>query len=165
MERSSGPVSYEIRHLPVSSFPELPAYVSEMLDEMHCLIPQTYEAHRPENVIHGNFEMPSSSDWAVLCSMDGTVSLDVFFASTPGKYMQLASFSETERLQLNPGTKVLGFNWGIDPATPESVHQAQVGMKPRPARLEHDAVADSEIDHNTSYHYYAGGMWILVDMP
>ena len=38
---------YLIRHLPVSSFPELPSAVVGLLNLRSCVIPQTYEAHRP----------------------------------------------------------------------------------------------------------------------
>ena len=40
--------SYLIRHLPVSSFPGLPEALTAQLNHRGCLIPQTYEAHRPE---------------------------------------------------------------------------------------------------------------------
>src|SRR5665213_1267661 len=59
-------VAYRIRHLPVSSFPDLPAPIAEILNQRGCLVPQTYEAHRPENVIHASLESAGSSDWAVL---------------------------------------------------------------------------------------------------
>ena len=114
---------YLIRHLPVNSFPELPAAIGEQLNERGCLIPQTYEAHEPENVVHASLERQGSSDWAVLCSVKGTVSLLVFLdGSGP---VVLASAPETERLQAHDPSGVLGFNWGIDPATPERVHEAQ----------------------------------------
>jgi hypothetical protein len=95
---------YLIRHLPVSSFPELPAGIVDLLNRRGCTIPQTYEAHRPENVVHASLEHAGSSDWAVLCSVQGTVSLLVFFngASAGGRTAQpvvLASALETERLQ------------------------------------------------------------------
>ena len=57
---------YRIRHLPVSSFPEMPPALATLLTQRSCLIPQTYQARGPENVIHGSFEGPGSSDWAVL---------------------------------------------------------------------------------------------------
>ena len=41
------PTPYLIRHLPVSSFPDLPPAVQEQLNHRGCLIPQTYEAHQP----------------------------------------------------------------------------------------------------------------------
>ena len=51
-----------IRHLPVSSFPQLPANVAGALNQRGCMIPQTYEAHGPENVVHASLERAASSD-------------------------------------------------------------------------------------------------------
>lgn len=157
---------YLIRHLPVDSFPELPITVQAELARRECLIPQTYEAHRPENVVHGSFEGPGSHDWAVLCSAHGTVSLLVFFASHPGEPpFVLASAPETEHLQAHPADTTLGFNWGIDAASPAQVHDAQAGLNPRPPMIDHDALADSTVEHRTIYHFYAKGAWTLLEMP
>jgi hypothetical protein len=163
---------FVIRHLPVSSFPQLPEAVAKALMERGCLIPQTYQAHRPENVVEASLERPGSTDWAVLCSAKGTVSLLVFFGSAaegPGGAAQaqvLASAVETERLQAHGGVGgVLGFNWGIDPATPEQVHEAQAGMDKRPARVDHDALADTLVDQHTVYHFYSHGAWVALAMP
>jgi hypothetical protein len=153
---------YLIRHLPVSSFPDLPAAVQDQLNLRGCLIPQTYEAHRPENVIHASFERPGSSDWAVLCSAQGTVSLLVFFESRSTQPAVLASAPETERLQAHDPSGVLGFNWGIDPASPEQVREAQAGMEHRPPLLDHDALADTLVDHHTVYHFYLRSAWIVL---
>ena len=90
---------YLIRHLPVSSFPDLPASVADLLNQRGCLIPQTYEAHQPENVIHAGFERAESLDWAVLCSAQGTVSLLVFF-----------SLNRCSRLQLGHRPRVAAAN-------------------------------------------------------
>jgi hypothetical protein len=156
---------YLIRHLPVSSFPDLPAGVQEALNLRGCLIPQTYEAHRPENVVHASLERAGSSDWAVLCSVQGTVSLLVFFGGNAAQPLVLASAPETQRLQAHPSSSALGFNWGIDPASPQRIHEAQVGLAPRPAKLDHDALADSVVDQKTIYHFYAKNAWILLEMP
>jgi hypothetical protein len=143
---------YLIRHLPVSSFPQLPASVQDELNRRGCLIPQTYEARGPENVVHASLEKKGSTDWAVLCSTHGTVSLLVFFGDADGAQPTvLASAPETERLQPSGGG-ALGFNWAIDAATPLQVHQAQAGMRRRPAMLDHDALADSLVDDKTVYH-------------
>lgn len=164
VERDGRIVNYRIQHLPVSSFPDLPRTVSAALNDLECTIPQTYQAHRPENVIHGSFESRGSSDWAVLCSAHGKVSLLVFFDSAAGKYQQLASFAETQRLQPRHPSGEMGFDWAIDAASPDTVRQAQIGLTPRPRRLDHDAVANTVIDQRTQYHFYAGS-WILVDLP
>ena len=158
---------YLIRHLPVSSFPALPPAVAEVLNQRGCSIPQTYEAHRPENVVHGSFQRSGSSDWAVLFSANGTVSLLVFFgAAGPGQVTPgvLATAEETSRLQAHDPSGVLGFNWGIDAATPRQVHDVQAGLAPRPAPPDHDAVADSVIDRWTIYHLYKDSAWQVLEM-
>ena len=158
-------VAYVIRHLPVSSYPELPAAVAAELEARGCLIPQTYEAHRPENVIHGSLERAGTTDWAVLCSVGGRVQLLVFFASgAAASPAVLAEHMEIDRLQSRnsgeaDGAGVMGFNWGIDPASPAVVHQAQLAMAHRPATPDHDSVADSVIDHRTVYHLFRNGAW------
>jgi hypothetical protein len=168
--------AYMIHRLPVSSFPELPPGVVGALTRRGCRIPQSYEAHRPENVIHASLERPGSSDWAVLCSNGGTVSLLVFFegkGTTAGpagepldsKPVLLASAPETQYLDAHDGSGVLGFDWAIDKATPDQVHAAQDGMAHRPARLDHDAVAETIVEHRTVYHFYEKNAWAIVALP
>ncbi|MFZ1083943.1 MAG: hypothetical protein WAN35_03125 [Terracidiphilus sp.] len=158
-------IPYLIRHLPVSAFPDLPASFVNLLNRRNCLIPQSYEAHHPENVIHASLERSGSSDWAVLCSERGTVSLLVYFSSAPADLHVLAAAPETERLQAHDASGVLGFNWAIDPATPEQIRTAQIGLLHRPALLDHDALADSLIDRHTIYHFYLKNAWIVLEMP
>ncbi|MGB8030707.1 MAG: hypothetical protein WCF30_13720 [Terracidiphilus sp.] len=157
------PTPFLIRRLPISSFPSLPPVVQEKLSDRGCLIPQSYEARQPENVIHASLERPGSSDWAVLCSAQGTVSLLVFFGSGSSQPFTLASAPETERLQSHGFSGVLGFNWAIDPASPQDVHEAQLSMRHPPPRIDHDALADSVIDQRTVYHFYLSNAWTLID--
>jgi hypothetical protein len=158
-------VPYRIRNLPVSSFPELPAAIAEALTARGCVIPQTYEAKHPENVIHGSLERPGSNDWAVLCATTGRVSLLVFLASaSPAKPEVLAAAAETDRLQAHDLTGELGFNWGIDPASPRRVHDAQAGMAHRPPAPDHDCIAETTLDRQTIYHLYENGAWKKVDV-
>jgi hypothetical protein len=156
---------YLIHRLPVSSFPDLPDTVAEELGVRGCMIPQTYQAHRPENVVHASLEKSGSLDWAVLCSTRGTVRLLVFFASSPEKPTELASVSETESLQAHDRSGVLGFSWGIDPASPQRVREAQAAMEHHPPLLDHDALADTNLEKGTVYHFYSKNRWTLVEMP
>ncbi len=156
---------YLIRHLPISSFPEIPPELAALLNGRGCLIPQTYEAHHPENVIHASLERAGSLDWAVLCSAEGTVSLLVYFASAPTRLHTLAAAPETERLQAHNPSGVLGFNWGIDPASPQQIRTAQIGLLHRPAPVDHDALADTLIDRRTVYHFYLKSVWVVLEMP
>jgi hypothetical protein len=153
---------YRIRHLPVSSFPDLPAPIAAALTTRGCLIPQSYEAHRPENVIHGSFERAGSEDWAVLCSVRTTVSLLVFFSSAAGNPAVLVEAAETSRLDTHDASGELGFNWGLDRAAPGRIHDAQASMRHRPPVPDHDAIADSTLDGKTIYHLYQDDAWQKV---
>ncbi|HXS77118.1 MAG TPA: hypothetical protein VN753_13155 [Terracidiphilus sp.] len=157
-------VSYLIRRLPVDSFPDLPNVVASALTERGCLIPQTYQAHHPENVIHASFDRSGSSDWAVLCSAHGRVELLVFFARLPGKAMTVTSASEHERIQRHDSSGVYGFDWGIDPVSPKQVREAQSGMHSS-ARVDHDALADTIVNQKTVYRFYTNDEWMKLDLP
>jgi hypothetical protein len=157
-------VAYLIRRLPVSSFPELPAVVADSLTQRGCSIPQTYQAHRPENVVHASFEQPGSSDWAVLCASEGAVSLLVFFESDLEHPEVLTTSPEKQRLQVHDLTGVMGFNWGIDPASPRQVREAQAAMAHRPTVPDHDALADTILEKGTIYHFYAKKAWTTLEM-
>lgn len=158
-------VSYLIRRLPVDSFPDLPDAVATTLTQRGCLIPQTYQAHHPENVIHASFDRSGSSDWAVLCSAHGMVELLVFFARIPGKAMTVESVPELERIQRHGSTGVFGFDWGIDPVSPKRVREAQSGLEHHAAQVDHDALADTVLNEKTSYHFYSHEKWIKLDLP
>src|ERR1700744_4227940 len=86
-----GDQSFAFRMLPPATFTELPAPVLHDLEKRHCMIPQTYEARNPENVIHGAFREPGSNDWAVLCSQDGTSTLLVYWNGASAKPAELAA--------------------------------------------------------------------------
>jgi len=150
--------AYIVRHLPVAAFPDLPETVAQVLAARGCTIPQSFEAHGPENVVRGSFERAGSADWAALCSVDGTVSLLVFFASAQEKPVVLATAAETARLQPRPGTAELGFNWAIDPASPARVREAQIGRGQK-LQAEHDALADSVLEQKVVYRYFDNGNW------
>jgi hypothetical protein len=154
---------YKVEHLPASSFPALPTAVAAELNRRGCLIPQTYEAHGPENVIHGSFKRPGEKDWAVLCSVHGTVYLLVFFDGAAASPEVLSTAAETSRLELSNASGKMEFDWGIDVATPELVHETQSEMRRRPAKADHDAIADSMIDGATVYRFYAGNGWTTVE--
>jgi hypothetical protein len=157
--------SYLIRRLPVSSFPDLPNTIADILNIRGCMIPQTYQAHHPENVVHASLERSGSSDWAVLCSSQGSVTLLVFFGSAPRKPVTLASAAETKRLQVYDASRILGFNWGIDPASPQQVREAQAGLEHHQPLIDHDALGDSVLDKRTVYRFYTKNAWMVLEVP
>ena len=152
-------MNYRIRRLPVSAFPELPAAVRTTLEGRACMVPQTYEARRPENVVHGELWQKGSLDWAVLCSRDGSTSLLVFRSNALALPIELESGKDIDRLQarLN-GT--LGFAWGLDIAVPATVRRL-VGSKTGP--IDHDGIQMSIVEKSSEIHYYQNGRWLEFD--
>lgn len=146
----SGSLLYRIRLLPAASFPDLPAAVREQLRSRACLVPQSYEAHQPENVIHGAFERAGASDWAVLCTHNQTTTLLVFFGSDLAKPAAIERRPDSDWIATN-GERALGFAWAID-----TVRAAQI---PGDARYDHDAIRSSFLEQRSTLHYYGNGSW------
>ncbi len=151
-------VSYRIRLLPLSSFPGLPAEVAAQLSRRRCMIPQTYEAKQPENVIEGAFQAAGASDWAALCSAGGTTTLYVFLAGQFDDPTALRSQPDTAWLGANPGEAVLGSAWGIALRTAKQLRSLPQ-LRGLPA-IDHDAVDDARLERSVTIHYYQGGRWL-----
>jgi hypothetical protein len=124
------------------------------------MIPQTYEAKQPENVIHGAFHAPGAMDWAALCSAGGTTTLYVFFAGQFDDPAALRSQPDTAWLGADPGESVLGSAWGIAARTAEQLRSLPE-FRSLPA-LDHDAIDDAHLEHTTTVHYDHAGRWLTV---
>lgn len=145
---------YQIRLLPISSFPQLPAPVAQEISRRGCMIPQTYAARRPENVIHGSFEKKGSDDWALLCSANRSTTLYVFFQS---------DFANPIALRHQPDNEWLGMEWSLD-------YGSAWGIAARPATFiqprdsaDHDGVDDAFIEKSIIVHYFHDGRWTTID--
>ncbi|GGG92480.1 hypothetical protein [Silvibacterium dinghuense] len=148
-------VSYRIRLMPLNSFPDLPRAVEKTLEQRGCLIPQTYEARQLENVIHGSFEKQGTSDWAVLCSTNGTTALLVFFASQPGVAIMLRRQPDAQWLG-SESVGEYGSAWGIAVAPASQVTAA---MGRGAALADHDGIADTNVERSNAVHYFHEGKW------
>jgi hypothetical protein len=149
--------SYHLRRLPLSSFPDLPPSVSSILAQRGCMIPQTWEAHRPENVIHGAFYQAGHQDWAVLCSQRGESSLLVF-RDGMGMPLELASYRDKDRLAPTTAAGQLGYAWAIDSASPTRLRQFAPGQ-----RFEHQGIEDSLVEYSSILHYWRDGQWLSIE--
>ncbi|MGC2581725.1 MAG: hypothetical protein WA399_06475 [Acidobacteriaceae bacterium] len=154
------PVSYRIRLLPLSSFPALPGEIVAQLSRRRCMIPQTYEAKQPENVIHGGFHAPGADDWAALCSADGTTTLYVFFAGRFDTPTALRSQPDTAWLGHDPGESVLGSAWGIATRTADQMRASPEFE--RVLTIDHDAIDDARLERTLTVHYDQGGKWLAI---
>ena len=127
------PTPYLIRHLPVSSFPQLPP-------PSRTRSPTAAASFRkPTRRTSRKMSFtPASSTMARPTGPSSAPSMELSRCwsssrAAPATPCVLASAPETERLQSHGSSGVLGFNWGIDPASPEQVHEAQMDMPHPPA--------------------------------
>jgi hypothetical protein len=151
-------IAYRIRLLPITSFPDLPAPVAAELSRRECMIPQSFEAKQPENVIHGSFRAPGSSDWAALCSSREVTTLYVFFASQSASPIALRSQPDSAWLGAEPGSSVFGSSWGI--AVRTSVELRASPELRRGLSIDHDAIDDARLERSLTIHYFQAGRWI-----
>jgi hypothetical protein len=152
---------YRIRLLPPASFPNLPPAIVSQLNAQHCMIPQTFEARKPENVIRGEFEASGSTDWAVLCSHDGSTDLLVFFHSAPEKPFTLATIKNTDRLAADTPSDPLGSAWGISTIPPDGMRHTPGVHQHGP--FNHDGIEDDFIEHASTVRYYRNGSWLALE--
>src|ERR1700753_1613251 len=155
-----GDQSYAFRLLPPSSFTELPAPVLKDLERRHCMIPQSFEARTPENVIHGAFRQAGSTDWAVLCSQDGTSMLIVYWGGSAAHYAELAVQADIDTADPHDETSVLGYARAIDPASPSSIGETLANKPYGP--FDHDGIKDAHVEKSSVIHYYKNGTWMTL---
>lgn len=156
-------ISYRIRLLPVSSFPDLPAAIAGQLGSRRCMIPQTFEAQAPENVIEGALRAPGSSDWAVLCSAAGTTTLYVFLAGQFDSPVAIRSQPDTAWLGADPGSSTFGSAWGI--AVRGATNLRASRQLHGAADFNHDGIEDSHLEHASTVHYCLDGHWLTLAGP
>ncbi len=155
-----GDQSYAFRMLPPASFTEVPAAIRSDLLKRHCLIPQTYEARTPENVIHGAFREKGSSDWAALCSQNGTTTLLIYWDGSATKPVETAAQLDTDTADPHNETNLLGYARGIDPASPKSISET-IANKPY-GPFDHDGIRDAHIEKSSVIHYFKNGTWLTL---
>ncbi|HEX4004840.1 MAG TPA: hypothetical protein VHX60_01570 [Acidobacteriaceae bacterium] len=153
--------TYRIRLLPVASFPDLPQAVASQLTRRGCMIPQSFEAQQPENVIHGSFRAAGSSDWAALCSIDSSTTLYVFLAGQFGNPITVRSQPDTQWLGADPGNSIFGSSWGIavrSAANLRASHQLHGA-----ATYDHDGIEDARLERSATVRYWDDGHWLVLD--
>lgn len=155
-----GDQSYTFRMLPPNSFPDLPVAVLRDLEKRHCLIPQTYEARRPENVIHGAFREKGSTDWSVLCSQKGTSTLLIYWSGSAAKPTEIAAQLDTDTADPHGETSILGYARGIDSASPTTINQTLANRPFGP--FDHDGIKDAHIEKSSVIHYFKNDTWMTL---
>jgi hypothetical protein len=141
-----------VRLLP-RAFPELPKNLLRELERRGCQIPQAYTDRR-HNVIEGEFARPGQTDWAVLCSSRGFISLLVFWNGSERKPTQLWTSPEGGGSQIFAGF--------IRPVGEELImrhYRAYGGPKPPP--IGHEGIESGGESASVVFYCYRG-KWLRL---
>ena len=152
----------EIRRLPASAFPELPAVIRGDLDRRQCTIPQAYGYPRAHNVIRGSFTAKGQADWAVLCSQGGESTILVFKGGSIESVSQLAKGPDKNLLQV-VGEGKIGYSRLISPVNGGSIvrYYREFGG-PKPPPIDHEGIEDSFVGKASVILFYYSGAWLRL---
>lgn len=149
-----------IVRLPPSAFPLLPGAVVKELERRGCTIPQEGIGKKPSNVIRGHFAKPGQTDWAVLCSLNGSSAILVFWNGAAADPGEVARREDRIFLQGIGGDEI-AFSRSISVVGSGVIltHYKAYGG-PTPPPLDHQGIDDSFLEKASSVHYFFKGKWL-----
>ena len=153
--------------LPPSAFPGLPVPVIAELDRRGCTIPQFAGPATPNNIIRGEFARPGQIDWAVLCSVNQTSSILVFWNGSAENPAEIEPLSDSIYLWTEDGIQGSPFGRSLSTAGADYIlaHNC-IANEPCPSAvpspLDHQGIDDGIFDKASSIHYFHNGKWLKL---
>jgi hypothetical protein len=146
-----------------ATFGNLPAPVRTELELRGCTIPQPFAGNGSDNVIKGRFTSAKQTDWAVLCSRQGTSSILVFRGGAASTVAEIAAQADVNSLRTIDGSGTIGYSRAITVATSRLIqdhHKAYGGPKPPP--LDHEGIHDIFIEKGSIVWYWYRNRWLML---
>ncbi|MFA5162607.1 MAG: hypothetical protein WC421_10215 [Elusimicrobiales bacterium] len=163
--------AHEIKRLPPSAFPKLPAKLRAELERRRCTIPQAAGFSAPHNVISGSFDRPGQTDWAVLCSRDGMSSVIMFWNSLPDNAGAIAAPAEDKNWLDESGEQVC-YRRYLSAARADYMKEiVSAAQKPglpggiAPKQVDHDGISDAMLSRPSSILYRVNRNWLEFPVP
>ncbi len=147
--------------LPPADFKELPSNLVRELERRSCAIPQDYTKERG-NVIRGDFKTPGQTDWAVLCSVNGSSSILVFWKGSEDHPAEMARAEDRTFLQVI-GDEEIGFSRRIRAVGKHFImrHYRTHGG-PAPPPIDHQGINDMFLDKASVVYFYHRQKWLRL---
>ncbi len=152
----------QIRMLPPSAFPELPAAVRADLEKRGCAIPQVFDQITPRNVVRGSFARAGQTDRAVLCSVRDSSSILLYWGG-PARCPSLDERTANRNWLQGVGDGRLGFSRALGVAGRGAIlqHYRRYGGA-RPPRIDHEGIDDAFVEKASEVHYCFRGRWLTL---
>ena len=158
----SGDTVLSAIYLQPSAFPELPSIVVKDLEQRGCRIPQQAYTRKRTNVIRGEFARARQRDWAVLCSVQGTSRIMVYWNGNSRNPAETAPLQDSIFLHKDASGK-FQFLRGIGAVGKEFIleHFRAYGG-PTPPAIDHQGIDDAFIEKGSTTWYFYGGKWLKL---
>lgn len=148
-----------IVRLPLSAFPDLPAaFVRELSG---CTVPQTYVINKPHNVVHGSFAAKGQTDYAVLCSRNGSSEIRIWWGG-PVRCPSLMLQADDRSYLQGIGHDSIGYSRAITTTNARVLSEDEAGGRERREVLEHDAIEDFFTEKGSSIWICRSGAWVAL---
>ncbi|MBO6793985.1 MAG: hypothetical protein JJ895_08745 [Balneolaceae bacterium] len=151
-----------IVRLSPDAFTQLPVMIREDLKKRECTVPQLFQ-EMGSNVIHGHFYNAKQTDWAVLCSINGTSSILVYQNDRTDSVKSFASEKDDLFLQsMGMKPKIYAFSRNLEIADTSMIRKLYFYYDDGPELppLNHVGINDQFYNKGSSIWYYHKGNWI-----
>lgn len=151
----------QIRRLPPSAFPGLPASIVELLNARKCRVPQPSPRGTAKNVVHGEFLARGEQGWAVLCSVNNSTTL-LAFGNERDTHPQVIN-TTNDRYSVTFTGKDVGYARELSPVSRENImsHYRAYGG-PKPPLIDHQGIDDSFDEKVSVIWYFHAGKWLKL---
>jgi hypothetical protein len=148
-----------IVRLSPADFPDVPDTVRNHLVELGCSIPQGWGDPDPHNVVSGRFASPEQTDWAALCSRDGTSAVVVLWGGPVACPAPLAPMPDRNFLQ-DLGQDGIHFSRGLSAIPADRLSRHWTPSGDAPPQIGRDALADAFFEKGATAYYCHEGRWL-----
>lgn len=148
-----------------NEFSQLPKSIIKNLEKRGCTIPQSFSVNEnsvneKHNVIQGEFRKKGQKDWAILCSINKTSSILVYWNGLIKNVSSIASTEDRVFLQ-GIGEDKIGFSRVIDVADAKYIYEHYEnygGIKP--PKIEYQGINDIFAEKASTVLYFHKGKWL-----
>ena len=147
-----------VRVLP-DAFTEVPPSVRSALNRLGCSIPQAWGTDRRHNVVSGSFAQRAQTDWAALCSSDGSSAVQIVWGGEAFCPTPITPPMEDRTFLQDTGIDGILFSRGISRVRPDRrFWTVPAGFTPDSA--DHDAISDAFYEQGATAYDCRAGSWL-----
>lgn len=149
-----------------TAFQQLPKNLIADLQRRGCTIPQVPSdvdmTKVRQSVIHGEFQKPGQTDWAVLCSVGRASTVLVYWNGSEIQPAEIARMDDSDGLQGWTGGKMVYSRLIDSVGKPYIIEHYQAYGGPKPPPIDHQGINDVFVGKASVVWYWYQGKWLQL---